>query len=1417
MATRKPMNFSWIDEGKLAAFGRPSSPENLRFLLENNIAYLITLSPECTPPVFTFPDIHWYEIKVREFHPPRNDQIKKFISICEKSLEQGKAVGVHCRMGRGRTGVMAACYLVKFHNMTPQSAMGQVRKMRPGSIETYCQEEAVMDYYYSICIERQKQLNAKDSSLNSLNSKIEASISDPNEYDKEINESEEFSESIVKSRIKIKKQIKLLEEKTVTSMQSTVSFSNTPTIKLPEIPLPKFSGRYEEWNNFKLQFNNLITSNSQLPQEQKLHYLNSSLTGPAKDLQSIDDTFVLLFEALTDRFENKRLLVELHINEILEAGKLTTESAKDLRNLTDNIKKSIRGLKVLEYNKNNLSDVLILKIVIKKRAQILENINKNAAVKPKPFLDRYGKPKTIFVKPNKVERPCAMCKLNHPIFKREACMKLTVDQRNQFAIRNKLCLNCLSDQHFIKFCNSKSTCKECGCRHNTLLHRNGNTVHRNLPNAVSVEKAASSQELNPNAGGNETKVKSILRATILNGSGSYRTSLDFLVVPKITDFLPIVTYNLENATIPDNLADPQFATPGKIDILIGAQSFFDIIKNDQIRSPNSGLVFRNTVFGYVASGAVNSTIPVQYCGFISQVQSIDDCLRKFWEVETINEPAKMLSEEEEFCEHHYKTTHKRDETGRYIVQMKVKDIEKLGESKTMAIKRLDQLWKRISRDEGMKNLYQDFMQEYLDLDQMEKVNDVKSASPLCYYLPHHGVFRPEKTTTKLRVVFSASSPTTSGSSLNDHLLKGLVKEDIFEIMTRFRKHKFAFTTDIQKMYRQILIDPAQRDLLRIIWKDREDADPTEFRLKTVTYGTASAPFLAIRTLKQLALDESSRFPLASDVTQQDAYMDGIVSGASDLDTAKELQSQLHIMLKAGGMTLPKWSSSSKELWNSCASNDQEHQFLSTTEPSVKTLGITWKPTEDTFTFKVPIIEKASCTKGDVLIVIARLYDLLGFIGPVITKAKMFLQKLWQLKVNWDGELPEPLAKQWTHFVGSLKFIEELHIDRFLLADAIKKTILVGFADDSQAAYGAVVYMKSISETSSVVMKLIASKSRIAPIKTISIPRLELSVCLLLSQLVEKIIDALKMKIDDVILHTDSTIALAWINTPPNQLKTFIGNRVSKIQDLTESCKWRHISPHLNPADVISRGTDPQELAKLTLWWRGPQTSQDDSLEIPVQNIDVSSDKLYLSELKNLTNCSLISTVDSSFLDNLLNVSNNFCKLIGIVAFIFRFFNNWRSTSRCLGPLTLKELQLAKLTLVKLVQLTCFRVEIKSLEKGEIVSKGQAIHLETVTDLTADAMIATLKRFFSRRGTSSSICTDNATNFEGANSDLKRLQSMFSRPPEPLASYLTNEQVTWTFIPPRSPNFGGLWEAGVKSFKQHLKRTVGNSRLTIEQF
>ncbi|GFW07346.1 integrase catalytic domain-containing protein [Trichonephila clavipes] len=197
-------------------------------------------------------------------------------------------------------------------------------------------------------------------------------------------------------------------------------------------------------------------------------------------------------------------------------------------------------------------------------------------------------------------------------------------------------------------------------------------------------------------------------------------------------------------------------------------------------------------------------------------------------------------------------------------------------------------------------------------------------------------------------------------------------------MTRFRTHKYAFTTDIQMMFRQILIDPAQRDLLRIMWKTGAYEEPVIYRLKTVTYGTASAPFLAIRTLKQLAMDEASRFPLASKVALQDVYMDDVVSGAQNLDTACQLQCQLQNMLETCGMKLHKWDSNSKELLNS--SSDQEHSFSTNAESAIKTLAL-----------------------------------------------------------------------------------EELKIDRYILADSYVKLMLLGYADASESAYGAVVYMHSVKE------------------------------------------------------------------------------------------------------------------------------------------------------------------------------------------------------------------------------------------------------------------------------------------------------------------------------------------------------------------
>ncbi|GFT11155.1 integrase catalytic domain-containing protein [Trichonephila clavipes] len=188
----------------------------------------------------------------------------------------------------------------------------------------------------------------------------------------------------------------------------------------------------------------------------------------------------------------------------------------------------------------------------------------------------------------------------------------------------------------------------------------------------------------------------------------------------------------------------------------------------------------------------------------------------------------------------------------------------------------------------------------------------------------------------------------------------------------------------------------------------------------------------------------------------------------------------------------------------------------------------------------------------------------------------------------------------------------IEAERYSFTDSHVKLMLLGYADALESAYGAVVYMHSVREDGVTTTKLFGSKSRVAPIKIISIPRLELSSCLLLAQLVGKVHLSLQVHFAKVILHTDSTIAIAWINTSANQLKTFVGNRVSKIQTLTENFEWKHIPSTQNSADIISRGVNPEELSSLALWCNVLQ-----HLDIPEQFIEpsiTSSDELNMSEL-----------------------------------------------------------------------------------------------------------------------------------------------------------------------------------------------------------
>ncbi|GFW85029.1 uncharacterized protein TNCV_3247691 [Trichonephila clavipes] len=444
-----------------------------------------------------------------------------------------------------------------------------------------------------------------------------------------------------------------------------------------------------------------------------------------------------------------------------------------------------------------------------------------------------------------------------------------------------------------------------------------------------------------------------------------------LVVDKITDLTPVKNLNVKGL-IPENinLADDSFYVPGHIDCLLGGEIFYELLRSGQIRSENSNLIFKNTVFGFVASGS-NSFADTEirvHCGLIKG--DLNQTLKMFWEL-------------------------KKDK------------------SRDIALKRLNALWTRLIRDPQYLKLYRDFIHEYDQLGHMKEVAAENDNSDITYYMPHHGIFRPEKSKTKLRVVFNATNPTT----------------------------------DVKMMHRMILIHESQQPLLRILWKESPE-DPVK------------------------TFEKNSR------------------------------------------------------IWH-------------------------------------------------------------GLLSPVVERAKIFMQSLWSLKIDGIDELPSERAKEWHRFLEDFKSVSSICIGKCIVHPQATRVELYGFADASEKCYGAVIYCRSQSPDGATTVKLVTSKSRVAPVKSVTMPRLELCATVLLAKLVKRVETALQMKTPPVYLWSDSTIVLAWTQNEPNLcvcvLKTFVANRVATIQHLINADQWHHVSSTQNPADLVSRGLDPFSLHNSLLW------------------------------------------------------------------------------------------------------------------------------------------------------------------------------------------------------------------------------------------
>ncbi|XP_033317568.1 uncharacterized protein LOC117215301 [Bombus bifarius] len=673
----------------------------------------------------------------------------------------------------------------------------------------------------------------------------------------------------------------------------------------------------------------------------------------------------------------------------------------------------------------------------------------------------------------------------------------------------------------------------------------------------------------------------------------------------------------------------------------------------------------------------------------------------------------------------------------------------------MAMKRLISLCRRFQRDKRFEADYRAVIQEYVELGHMTKIT-TDNCTDDGYFLPHHGVIKESSQTTKLRVVFDGSAPTTTGVSLNDVLHTGpKLQDDLFFILLRFRSHQYVITGDVEKMYRQFLVRPEDRKFQQILWRN-SDGEVDTYQLNTVTFGLSAAPDLAIRCLKQLADDGGHRYPRAATVLQRDFYVDDVLTGVDRKVEARSLRTELTELLKLAGLNIRKWASNDRELLRGLSEQDINDKLLLGESQTFKTLGVVWNSFDDSILYSVKINSTASrITKRTISSEIAKIYDSLGLLAPVIVRAKMLLQRLWTLKIDWDESLPADVHTEWS-CSGN-----ELH----------------GFCDASERAYGACVYLRIITPDGHVWTRLLTAKSKVAPLKSQTIPRLELSGALLLASLATTVLQALPSNISRTVYWTDSTIVLHWINTSPHTLKSFVANRVTEIQQKTHTSDWRHIPTADNPADLISRGQSPEDFLRPTIWQHGPEWLQQPERYWPTWNPVPLTE---ISEQKKAT-CLAVTPADHSLLERF----SSWPKLIRTTTRCLR----WRQKQDRGRPPTTHDLTNAHNKLIKLLQLCYFSDEIRTLrtdrnsavkgklqrlnpflDKDGMLRVGgrlshssmpfiKAVHIELVGDLTSEAFIAALRRFIARRGFCVTIYSDNGTNFVGANNELRELRNL----------------------------------------------------------
>ncbi|XP_037959398.1 uncharacterized protein LOC119688805 [Teleopsis dalmanni] len=669
------------------------------------------------------------------------------------------------------------------------------------------------------------------------------------------------------------------------------------------------------------------------------------------------------------------------------------------------------------------------------------------------------------------------------------------------------------------------------------------------------------------------------------------------------------------------LADPTYFKPGKIDLILGADVYAQLILAGLRIGASNQPIAQQTHLGWIISGNIGSALPkLQMIRCHHTSHELDNLVKNYFEQDQVI-PDRELSSEEQWCEDFFIKTHSRLQNGCYMVRLPLKShfdpTQILGRSRQIALNRLLNLERKLARNSDLQEQYHQVINEYFSLGHATRADSTEQQRcklnqnyvPInnSYVLPHHAVLKEESLTTKLRIVFDASCKTSNGKSLNNILCVGpKLQNDLAAVLINWRLHQYVFVADIEKMYRCISMHPDDAQFQRILWRNN-DGLIQEYCLNTVTFGTASAPYTAIRVIQQIAEDEKSRFPLAESVLKSNIYVDDILYSNDSLDMAVKVRDEVIAALKSAGMHLRKFCSNDlrilQGLHENQLSNTKAVQLNQ--DVTIKTLGMWWHNSGDEFKFNWNILACSQFTKRKVLSTIARLFDPLGLLNPILVTGKIIFKAVCSYQhltddqklvpLDWDDPLPFDLENQWQGFLMELQNLKTITIPRWLgyHSSQVVSLQIHTFCDGSSKAFATSIYFRIQFCDGKILTRLVMSKSRSTPMKPLTIPRVELCGAVLGTQLTAWVIKHTSILTNNVSQYywTDAQVVLHWIKGDPHRWKTAVSNRVGQILRVTSASQWYYVNTFENPADCATRGLTVHQLNDFDLWWNGPKWLQ----------------------------------------------------------------------------------------------------------------------------------------------------------------------------------------------------------------------------------